>query len=115
QSADSRSMCSGLSCARPASSFIASLAREIVGADRMAQIRPSARFPIIDHPRLAHISFEALGLAHRRIVGSLKLALHCSTDSNVDQTLIVIESPVGGPDEEIDKSESSSAEGGLLR
>src|SRR5262245_15380109 len=45
------------------------MALEIVGADRPAELRPSALAPIIHQALAAHDRLEALRLAHRRIGG----------------------------------------------
>src|SRR5712671_5270281 len=99
------------------SPLIPSLAGEIVGADGMTQIGPTARLPIVHHAGFAHIDFEAICLAHRRVGGSPKITrIVCkSGNSSRCKALIVIENLVRSSGVEINKSELSSAQDCLRR
>jgi hypothetical protein len=83
----------------------------------MTPLRPALGAPAIDHPRFAYMSFEAICLAHRRVCGSPKEVSKVSKSerSSFGQALIEIESLVGRPSVEIDKSQYSVAQQTLRR
>jgi hypothetical protein len=74
----------------------------------MAQIRPAARFPVIDESGLAHKSFEPFGLAHNGVGGMPKPStVDTRHIAGIDNAFMIFEDSVGGANVKIDEPKIS--------